>query len=229
MIINLYYLLILILIILIVNFYYKSQKNEDLGYLHKEELNSNIFVPVKEYSEYFFENIDFEQAFFQFTGLDYLGRAGIANAVIDKVMLNTLSPSKYKRYEYISYKPTGYNQREYQNIENGYLYNRCHLIGYQLIGNNDYRNLITGTRDFNVKGMLPIENAIYEFIKNEDGIVKYEVIPDFRKEELVARGAYIKAIGVARGEVRLKINVYVKNIQEGIKIDYKTGISRKER
>lgn len=229
MIIKLYYLLILILIILIVKFFHKSQKNEDLGYLHKEELNSNIFVPIEEYSEYFFENIDFEQAFFQFTGLDYLGRAGIANAVIDRVMINTLVPRNYKRREYISYKPTGYNQKEYQSIDNSYLYNRCHLIGYQLIGNNDYRNLITGTRDFNVKGMLPIENAIYEFIKNEDGIVKYEVIPDFRKEELVARGAYIKAIGLARGEVKLKINVYVKNVQEGIKIDYKTGISRKER
>ena len=229
MIIKLYYLLILILIILIIKFFHKSQKKENLGYLHKEELNSNIFVPVEEYSEYFFENIDFEQAFFQFTGLDYLGRTGIANAVIDKVMINTLSPKKYKRHEYISYKPTGYNQKEYQSIENSYLYNRCHLIGYQLIGNNDYRNLITGTRDFNVKGMLPIENAIYEFIKNEDGIVKYEVIPDFRKEELVARGVYIKAIGLANKEVKLKINVYVKNIQEGIKIDYKTGISRKER
>lgn len=229
MIIKLYYLLILILIILIVKFFHKSQKNEDLGYLHKEELNSNIFVPIEEYSEYFFENIDFEQAFFQFTGLDYLGRAGIANAVIDRVMINTLVPRNYKRREYISYKPAGYNQKEYQSIDNSYLYNRCHLIGYQLIGNNDYRNLITGTRDFNVKGMLPIENAIYEFIKNEDGIVKYEVIPDFRKEELVARGAYIKAIGLARGEVKLKINVYVKNVQEGIKIDYKTGISRKER
>lgn len=224
-----YIILILILVILFVKFYHKSQKNEEYGYIHNEEFNSNIFVPVEEYSEYFFENIDFEQAFFQFSGLDYLGRAGIANAVIDKLMINTLVPKDYKRYEYVSYRPTGYHQKEYQNIENGYLYNRCHLIGYQLIGNNDYRNLITGTRDFNVKGMLPIENAIYEFIKNEDGIVKYEVIPDFRKEELVARGAYIKAIGLVNKEVKLKINVYVKNIQEGIKIDYKTGISRKDR
>lgn len=224
-------LIIIAIIIFILIISKKSKKNENLGYIPKDkiknkyEINSDIFVPDNEFSEYFFENTDFNQPFFQFSGLDHLGRAGISNAVIDKVMINSLKRDKDKN---INYKPSGFYQKKYKEIEDGFLYNRCHLLGYQLIYNDDKRNLMTGTRDFNVKGMLPIENAICEFITNEEGIVKYEVIPDFHKDELLARGAYIKAIGVSGGEVRLKINGYVKNIQAGIKIDYNTGFSRKE-
>lgn len=227
---QIFYLLLISIILLffLIRFIYKSQKNENLGYIQKEDFNSNIFVPIEEYNEPFFKNLNFQEAFFHFSGLDSLGRAGIANAVIDKIMINSLYKADSRKFEHIPYRPTGFNQREYEEINGGYLYNRCHLIGYQLISNNDVRNLITGTRDFNINGMLPIENAIFEFIKNEDGIVKYEVTPDFRKDELVARGVYIKAVGLVGKEIRLKINVYIKNIQKGIKIDYKTGASRKE-
>jgi DNA-entry nuclease len=122
-----------------------------------------------------------------------------------------------------SVEPTGWINVEYNGE---YLYNRCHLIGFQLTGENaNEQNLITGTRYMNVEGMLPFENEVADYIEETNNHVLYRVTPDFQGEELVARGVQIEAYSVEDSGKGICFNVYVYNIQPGIEIDYMTGES----
>ena len=122
-----------------------------------------------------------------------------------------------------SVEPTGWINVEYNGK---YLYNRCHLIGFQLTGENaNEQNLITGTRYMNVEGMLPFENEVADYIEETNNHVLYRVTPDFQGDELVARGVQIEAYSVEDGGEGICFNVYVYNIQPGIEIDYMTGES----
>ena len=122
-----------------------------------------------------------------------------------------------------SVEPTGWINVEYNGE---YLYNRCHLIGFQLTGENaNEQNLITGTRYMNVEGMLPFENEVADYIEETNNHVLYRVTPDFQGDELVARGVQIEAYSVEDGGEGICFNVYVYNIQPGIEIDYMTGES----
>lgn len=126
-------------------------------------------------------------------------------------------------------KPTGWHTVKYDIVDGKYLYNRCHLIGYQLTAENaNEKNLITGTRYMNVEGMLPFENKVAEYIEKTGNHVLYRVSPIFEGSNLVASGLQMEAESVEdRGE-GIMFNVYVYNNQPQIKIDYATGDSSLE-
>ena len=130
---------------------------------------------------------------------------------------------KKEREDISSIEPTGWVQAKY---DGEYLYNRCHLIGHQLAGEDaNELNLITGTRYFNVSGMLIFENQVADYIKeNENNHVLYRVTPVFEGDNLVASGVEIEAYSV-EDNGKLCFNIFVYNIQPGIEIDYKTGKS----
>lgn len=123
-------------------------------------------------------------------------------------------------------KPSGWHLVKYEGIDGDYLFNRCHLIGYQLTGENaNERNLITGTRYMNTEGMLPFENKVADYVKNTGHHVLYKVIPVFEGNDLVAKGVWMQAMSVE--DDNLAFNVFCYNVQPGIEIDYRTGESRK--
>ena len=124
-------------------------------------------------------------------------------------------------------RPTGWQNAEYDFVDGGYLYNRCHLIGFQLTGENaNEENLITGTRYMNVDGMLPFENLVADYIQETDQHVRYRVTPVYEGTDLVARGVQMEALSVEDGGEGVCFNVFVYNVQPGIEIDYATGESR---
>jgi len=122
--------------------------------------------------------------------------------------------------------PSGWVNVPYSFVDGEYLYNRCHLIGFQLTGENDNeRNLITGTRYVNVEGMLPFENMVADFVKETGMHVLYRVTPVFVGDELVARGVQMEALSVEDGGEGVCFNVYCYNVQPGVIIDYASGES----
>ena len=159
------------------------------------------------------------EAFETYSSLDELGRCGTAyaNVCID------LMPTE-ERGSIGQVKPTGWQSAKYDIVDGKYLYNRCHLIGFQLTGENaNEENLITGTRYMNVDGMLPFENLVADYVKETEHHVLYRVTPIFEGDELVARGVQMEAQSVEDDEI--SYNVYVYNAQPGITIDYATGNS----
>ncbi|MBE6037747.1 MAG: hypothetical protein E7218_00890 [Anaerofustis stercorihominis] len=154
---------------------------------------------------------------------DSFGRCGIAFAVLSEDTLPT-----EERTDIGMIRPSGWHTVRYDDIIEGkYLYNRCHLIGYQLSGENaNEKNLITGTRYFNVSGMLPLENMTENYIKKTGNHVLYRVTPVFYGNDLVCRGVIMEAKSVEDHGRGLSFNVFVHNIQPGIKIDYRTGESK---
>ena len=128
-----------------------------------------------------------------------------------------------------SVKPTGWQTVKYDCVDGKYLYNRCHLIGFQLTGENaNKQNLITGTRYMNVDGMLPFENMVADYVKETENHVLYRVTPFFEGENLVASGVQLEAKSVEDQGEGVCFNVYVYNCQPGVVIDYATGESRLE-
>lgn len=131
-----------------------------------------------------------------------------------------------KRESISQVKPSGWQNAKYDNVDGKYLYNRCHLIGFQLSGENaNEKNLITGTRYLNVDGMLPFENMIADYVKETENHVMYRVTPVFEGDNLVASGVLLEAQSVEDQGEDLQFCVYVYNVQPGITIDYATGAS----
>ncbi len=162
-----------------------------------------------------------KKSFETYTELDYLSRCGVAFSCIGKDIMPT-----GERGEIGQVKPTGWKTAKYDFVDGKYLYNRCHLIGWQLTGENaNNRNLITGTRYMNVQGMLPFENMVDDYIEETGNHVLYRVTPLFKGNELVARGVQIEAYSVEDDGDGICFNVYCFNVQPGVKIDYKTGES----
>ncbi len=159
--------------------------------------------------------------FESYSELDGLGRCGVAFACVGKETMPT-----DKRGPIGDIKPSGWHSVRYDFIEGKYLYNRCHLIGYQLTAENaNERNLITGTRRMNMKGMLPFENMVADYIRETGNHVLYRVTPVFIDKNLVASGVYIEAYSVEDDGDGICFFVYVFNNQPGVKIDYLTGDS----
>lgn len=162
------------------------------------------------------------ESFETYSTLDELGRCGPAFACIGQDLMPT-----QERESISQVRPTGWQNAEYDFVDGGYLYNRCHLIGFQLTGENaNERNLITGTRYMNVEGMLPFENMVADYVKETGNHVLYRVTPVFEVEELVARGVQMEAWSVEDEGDGVCFNVYVYNSQPGVEIDYRTGESR---
>ena len=153
--------------------------------------------------------------------LDLLGRCGVTEALVGPETLPT-----EERGNIGQVKPSGWVMAKYDFVDGKYLYNRCHLIGFQLTGENaNVSNLITGTRYMNVDGMLPFENMVADFVHETGNHVRYRVTPIFFKTELVARGVQMEAMSVEDGGEAICFNVFVYNVQPGVTIDYATGSS----
>lgn len=159
-----------------------------------------------------------------YTPLDPLGRCGSAMAIVSRETMPT-----EERGSIGMVKPSGWHTVRFDDlISDRYLYNRCHLIGYQLTAENaNERNLITGTRYLNVEGMLPFENEVARYVESTGNRVLYRVTPVFAGEELVARGVQMEAKSVEDGGAGVSFNVFCHNVQPGIQIDYQTGQSRR--
>ena len=161
------------------------------------------------------------QAYEFYSELDSMGRCGYTMACIGVELMPT-----EERGSIGQVKPSGWQTVKYDIVDGKYLYNRCHLIGFQLTGENaNNKNLITGTRYMNVDGMLPFENMVADYIKDTENHVIYRVTPIFKGLELVARGVQIEAYSVEDDGEGICFNVYVYNNQPGITIDYASGFS----
>jgi len=156
-----------------------------------------------------------------YTDLDQIGRCGICFANIGKDLMPTED-----RGNISSVHPSGWVQKQYDFVDGKSLYNRCHLIGFQLTGENaNDHNLITGTRYLNVEGMLPFENLVAEYIKETGNHVLYRVTPIYEGSNLVASGVQMEAISVEDRGQGVCFNIYCYNVQPGVKIHYETGES----
>ena len=161
-------------------------------------------------------------SFESYSELDSLGRCGVAYACASTDTMPT-----EERGTIGQIKPTGWHTVKYDCVDGKYLYNRCHLIGYQLTGENaNTKNLITGTRYLNVEGMLPFENMVAEYVEETGNHVMYRVTPHFEGTNLLASGVQMEAYSVEDDGEGVCFNVYVYNAQPGITIDYKNGDSR---
>ncbi len=162
-------------------------------------------------------NVTFES----YSNLDSLDRCGVAFANLG---IETMPTEDRGSISHI--KPSGWQSVEYDIVDGKYLYNRCHLIGFQLSSENaNDKNLITGTRYFNVDGMLPFENEVAEYIENTKNHVLYRVTPIYEGNNLVANGVQIEAKSVEDNGSGIQFNVYIYNVQPGISIDYSNGNS----
>ena len=191
--------------------------------------NNNPTEPYKVLNNnvpYFTEAEMTANAYEYYSELDSLGRCGVVHASIGPELM---PEEGEKRGSISSVYPSGWEQAEYSDdlVDGGFLYNRAHLIGWQLTAENaNKKNLITGTRYFNVEGMLPFENMVADYIKETGNHVMYRVAPDFQGSELVARGVTIEAKSVEDNGEGIEFCVYVYNFQPGILINYKTGESK---
>lgn len=162
------------------------------------------------------------KSFEKYSELDDLGRCGVAYANISKEIMPT-----EERGAIGQVKPTGWHTVKYDVVDGKYLYNRCHLIGYQLAGENaNEKNLITGTRYMNVEGMLPFENEVAEYVKDTGNHVLYRVTPLYEGKDLVAKAVQMEGYSVEDQGKGICFNVLVYNAQPGVIIDYTTGESR---
>lgn len=167
-----------------------------------------------------FDGIDWELGYEDYTS-DNLGRCTTAEALVGKETMPT-----EERGDISSVKPTGWNNKKYDSdlVDGSWVYNRCHLIGYQLTGENDNsENLITGTRYLNIEGMLGFENQIADYIKETGNHVMYRVSPVYEGNNLVADGVVLEAKSLEDGGKGVNFDVYSYNVQPGIEIDYTNG------
>ena len=161
-------------------------------------------------------------AYEYYSELDYLDRCGYAMACVGLELMPT-----EERESISSVKPSGWVQAQYDFVEAKNLYNRCHLIGFQLTGENaNKQNLITGTRYLNIQGMLPYENMVADYIKETGNHVLYRVTPIYDGDDLVASGVQLEAWSVEDQGEGICFHVYVYNVQPGVIIDYTTGESQ---
>lgn len=188
------------------------------------EYSGQPYVIINDNEPYFDKDDLTTQAFEKYSSLDSLGRCGVAYANIGKETMPT-----EKRGNIGMIKPSGWQIKKYDFIDGKYLYNRCHLIGYQLSGENaNEKNLITGTRYMNTEGMLPFENQVADYVQETGNHVLYRVTPVFEGNHLVADGVLMEAMSVEDQGLDIEFNVFVYNVQPGVKIDYATGNSQLE-
>ena len=186
------------------------------------EYSGNPYVVLNDNEPDFTEEDLTEEPFETYAELDSLGRCGVTYANICQDIMPT-----EKRGEIGMIKPTGWHTVNYHELVDGnYLYNRCHLIGFQLAGENaNEKNLITGTRYMNVDGMLPFENMVADYVHETNNHVLYRVTPIYNGDNLVADGVEMEALSVEDEGEGVKFHVFCYNVQPGITIDYATGES----
>lgn len=183
------------------------------------EFSGNPYNVINNNIPYFTETEKQLGVFEKYSDLDELGRCGVAYANLCKELM-----PKEKREDIRSVEPSGWQNKEYDFIEGKYIYNRCHLIGFQLAGENaNEKNLITGTRYMNVQGMLPFENLVHDYIDETNNHVLYRVTPIYTDENLVCNGVLMEAYSIEDKGKGICFNVYCYNVQPGCIINYATG------
>ena len=183
------------------------------------EYSGEPYVEINDNQPEFEEQELVTVSYEEYSDLDELGRCGEAEACIGEDLMPTEERESISQVE-----PTGWENKAYDNVDGRYLYNRCHLIGYQLSGENaNEENLITGTRYMNTEGMLPFENMVADYVHETDNHVMYRVTPVFEGDDLVASGVQMEAESVEDDGKGICFNVYVYNVQPEITIDYSTG------
>lgn len=197
------------------------------------EFSGDAYVVVNNGIPYFEASEITTSVFETYSELDALGRCGVAYANICKELMPTedreeigsVKPSGWSHPAIIGYAMVSIsNNNKYDFVDGKYIYNRCHLIGFQLAGENaNKKNLITGTRYLNIEGMLPFENMVADYVKETNNHVLYRVTPIFKDNELVARGVLMEGYSVEdRGE-GIEFCIFAYNVQPGVTINYLTG------
>ena len=185
------------------------------------QYSGNSYVVLNNNKPNFTDEDYLKGSFEEYSELDTLGRCGVAYA---NVSVDTMPTEERGSIGQI--KPSGWHTVKYDIVNGKYLYNRCHLIGYQLTGENaNPKNLITCTRSMNTEGMLEFENQVADYIKETSNHVLYRVTPIFEENNLVASGVQIEASSVEDKCGDICFNVYVYNVQDGIEINYSNGDS----
>lgn len=196
-----------------------EEKSYNIGEI--PEYNGEAYVIINDNNPNFDKSDINTNSFESYSELDSLKRTGVAYA---NVSTDTMPTEERGKIGMI--KPSGWHTVKYDIVDGKYLYNRCHLIGYQLTGENaNEKNLITCTRYMNTVGMLEFENKVAEYVKNTNNHVLYRVTPIFEGNNLLASGVQMEALSIEDNGEGIKFNVYVYNVQDGITIDYSTGDS----
>lgn len=183
---------------------------------------TTTYVYINNNEPSFDEKYYTSESFETYSDLDSLGRCGVAFANIGVDLMPT-----EERGSIGMIKPSGWQTVKYDNISGKYLYNRCHLIGYQLTGENaNEKNLITCTRNTNTVGMLEFENEVADYIKETNNHVLYRATPIFKEQNLLVSGIQLEAYSIEDNGKGIKFNVYIYNVQDGIEIDYSNGDSK---
>lgn len=186
------------------------------------EFDDEPYVILNDNKPNFTDDMLSDKAYEFYSELDSLGRCGYAIACVGTEIMPT-----EERGEIGMIKPTGWHTVKYDCVDGKYLYNRCHLIGYQLTGENANKlNLITGTRYLNMDGMLPFENLIADYVKETCNHVLYRVTPIYEGDNLLATGVQMEGYSVEDKGAEICFNIFVYNAQPDIEIDYKTGESK---
>ena len=186
--------------------------------------SGDAYVAVNGNIPFFVEEEYTTESYEYYSELDELGRCGMTMACIGIDIMPT-----EERGSIGSVKPSGWQSVKYDIVDGKYLYNRCHLIGFQLAGENaNKRNLITGTRFLNIEGMLPFEDMVTDYVKETENHVLYRVTPIFDGDNLVAHGVLMEGYSVEDEGEGICFCVFAYNAQPGIIIDYQTGDSREE-
>lgn len=186
--------------------------------------SGDAYIAINGNVPFFVEEEYTTEAYEYYSELDELGRCGVTMACIGVEIMPTED-----RGEIGSVKPTGWKSVKYDCVDGKYLYNRCHLIGFQLAGENaNKQNLITGTRYLNIEGMLPFENLVADYVQETENHVLYRVTPIFEGDNLVASGVVMEGLSMEDGGEDISFCVFAYNAQPGITIDYATGDSWEE-
>ena len=197
---------------------------ETIEYVLSDENRDEPYTVVNDNIPTFTKDEITTESFEHYSDLDDLGRCGPASACIGIDLMPT-----EERGAIGQVKPSGWQTVKYDIVDGKYLFNRCHLIGYQLSGENaNEKNLITGTRYLNVDGMLPFENQVADYVKETEYHVMYRVTPVFEGDNLVAAGVQMEAYSVEDAGDGVCFNIFAYNVQPGVVIDYATGESRLE-
>lgn len=185
------------------------------------EYNGEPYIAVNGNVPFFEDTEVTATSFEEYSDLDNLGRCGVAMASVGQDIMPT-----EERGSIGQIKPAGWHTVKYDCVDGKYLYNRCHLLGYQLTGENaNERNLITGTRYLNVDGMLPFENMVADYVMETGNHVMYRVTPIYTGNNFVADGVLMEGYSVEDQGKGITFCVYVYNVQPGVRIDYATGDS----
>lgn len=203
------------------------EETEGRDYASLEEIpefSGEAYVAINGNVPFFVEEEYTTESYEYYSELDSLGRCGVTMACIGTDIMPTED-----RGEIGSVKPTGWQSVKYDCVDGKYLYNRCHLIGFQLAGENaNKKNLITGTRYLNIEGMLPFENMVADYVQETENHVLFRVTPIFEGDNLVASGVVMEGLSMEDGGEDICFCIYAYNAQPGIVIDYATGDSWEE-